>query len=268
MHPQILRRWQRSDKTGYKTDSKIGKNTAKNHNKTGTGKNRAALGGSNPFAAVLLRIIKTIYTIVALIIVIIAGGMIYTYKIVQPREVRASEAIFPGETYFMNGDFRTALEGNAYGFEGFEALADQYGNTKAGKLAKAYAGLCCAQLDSFEVAAKYLAKFKGKDQMASPSVLGALASCYANMDQLDKAVSTYKKAAKKAGNNLLSPYYYFQAALVYEALEKPEEALKLYKKIKVKYPESVEGQEADLIHLEFQTNKVFKSYNVFQTKIE
>jgi len=188
---------------------------------------------------------KTIYTIVALIIVIIAGGMIYTYKIVQPREVRASEAIFPGETYFMNGDFRTALEGNAYGFEGFEALADQYGNTKAGKLAKAYAGLCCAQLDSFEVAAKYLAKFKGKDQMASPSVLGALASCYANMDQLDKAVSTYKKAAKKAGNNLLSPYYYFQAALVYEALEKPEEALKLYKKIKVKYPESVEGQEAD-----------------------
>ncbi|HBA12572.1 MAG TPA: hypothetical protein DCW98_01170 [Bacteroidales bacterium] len=188
---------------------------------------------------------KTIYTIVALIIVIIAGGMIYTYKIVQPREVRASEAIFPGETYFMNGDFRTALEGNAYGFEGFEALSGQYGNTKAGKLAKAYAGLCCAQLDSFEVAAKYLAKFKGKDQMASPSVLGALASCYANMDQLDKAVSTYKKAAKKAGNNLLSPYYYFQAALVYEALEKPEEALKLYKKIKVKYPESVEGQKAD-----------------------
>ena len=60
---------------------------------------------------------KTIYTIVALIIVIIAGGMIYTYKIVQPREVRASEAIFPGETYFMNGDFRTALEGNAYGTE-------------------------------------------------------------------------------------------------------------------------------------------------------
>ena len=188
---------------------------------------------------------KTIYAIVILIIVIIAGGMLYNSKVIQPRELKASEAIFPGETYFLNGDFRTALQGDAYGYEGFEALADEYSRTKAGKLAAAYAGLCCAQLDSFEVASKYLDKFNGKDQMASPTIMGALANCYANMDQLDKAVATFEKAAKKAGNNLLSPYYYFQAALIYESLDKPEQALKLYKMIKVKYPESVEGQEAD-----------------------
>ncbi|MCQ2073471.1 MAG: hypothetical protein MJY96_10175, partial [Bacteroidaceae bacterium] len=75
---------------------------------------------------------KTIFGILIAIIVVIAGGMLYKSKVVEPRELRASEAIFPGENYFMNGDYKSALEGDAYGFEGFEALSDQYSNTKAG----------------------------------------------------------------------------------------------------------------------------------------
>ncbi|MCQ2065681.1 MAG: hypothetical protein MJY66_07465 [Bacteroidaceae bacterium] len=188
---------------------------------------------------------KTIFAVLAAIIILVAGGMLYSSKVVAPRELKASEALYPGERYFLDGDFQTALNGDAYGYDGFEAIADQYGRTKAGKLANAYAGLCCAQLDSFEVAAKYLAKFKGKDQMASPSVLGALAACYANMEQYDKAAATYESAAKKADNNLLSPYFYFQAALIYESQEKAAQALKLYQLIKTGYPESVEGQQAE-----------------------
>ena len=188
---------------------------------------------------------KTIFGILIAIIVIIAGGMLYNAKVVQPRETRAAEAIFPGETYFINGDYSTALNGDAYGFEGFESLAGQFRSTKTGKLANLYAGLCYAQLDSMEVAEKYLSKFNGKDQMVSPAALGALANCYATAGNVSKAASTFEKAAKKANNNLLSPYYYFQAALMYESLEKPAQALKLYKMIKAKYPESTEGIEAD-----------------------
>ncbi len=188
---------------------------------------------------------KTMLGVLIAIIVIIAGGMYYKAKIVGPREVKASEALFPGENYFMNGDFETALKGDAADYIGFEQIAKEYGNTKAGKLANAYAGLCCAQLDSFEVAVKYLSKFKGNDQMAGPSILGALADCYASMDQPDKAASTFLKAAKKADNNLLTPYYLFQAGLIYESMEKPEQALKLYNRIKIEYPASNEATDIE-----------------------
>jgi len=188
---------------------------------------------------------KTIFGCLIAIIVIIAGGMLYNTKVAQPRQIKAAEAIFPGETYFINGDYSTALNGDAYGFEGFEELSKQFKGTKANKLANLYAGLCYAQLDSMEVAEKYLAKFNGKDQMVAPAALGALANCYAKAGQNSKAAATFEKAAKKADNNLLSPYYYFQAGLIYEAMDKPAQALKTYKMIKAKYPESIEGQDID-----------------------
>ncbi len=188
---------------------------------------------------------KTIFGCLIAIIVIIAGGMLYNAKVAQPRQIKAAEAIFPGETYFANGDYSTALNGDAYGFDGFEALAKQYKSTKAGKLAGLYAGLCYAQLDSMDIAQKYLEKFSGDDQMVAPSAMGALANCYATNGQVSKAASTFEKAAKKANNNLLSPYFYLQAGILYESLDKPAQALKLYKMIKVKYPESNESQEID-----------------------
>ena len=188
---------------------------------------------------------KTIFSCLIAIIVIIAGGMLYNAKVAQPRQIKAADAIFPGETYFANGDYSTALNGDAYGFDGFEALAKQYKSTKAGKLAGLYAGLCYAQLDSMDIAQKYLEKFSGDDQMVAPSAMGALANCYATNGQVSKAASTFEKAAKKANNNLLSPYFYLQAGILYESLDKPAQALKLYKMIKVKYPESNESQEID-----------------------
>ena len=188
---------------------------------------------------------KTIFSCLIAIIVIIAGGMLYNAKVAQPRQIKAAEALFPGETYFANGDYSTALNGDAYGFDGFEALAKQYKSTKAGKLACLYAGLCYAQLDSMDIAQKYLEKFSGDDQMVAPSAMGALANCYATNGQVSKAASTFEKAAKKANNNLLSPYFYLQAGILYESLDKPAHALKLYKMIKVKYPESNESQEID-----------------------
>jgi hypothetical protein len=188
---------------------------------------------------------KTIFGCLIAIIVIIAGGMLYNAKVVQPRQIKAAEAIFPGESYFANGDYQTALNGDAYGFEGFEELTSQYQSTKAGKLANLYAGLCYAQLDSMELAEKYLSKFSGNDQMVSPAALGALANVYASLDKVSKAAATFEKAAKKADNNLLSPYYYLQAGIMYESLGKNAQALKLYKTIKAKYPESNEGQEIE-----------------------
>ncbi len=178
---------------------------------------------------------------VCALILLVVGVSLYKTKVVEPRENKVAEYIFPGETYFMAGDYKMALEGDGQSFPGFIDIADNYSGTKAGKLAGAYAGLCLAQLDSCDLAIKYLSKFNGKDQMVAPAVLGALADCYASTDQLSKAAATFEKAAGKADNGLLTPYYMFQAGLIYEAMEQPAQALKLYQTIKTKYPASQEA---------------------------
>lgn len=55
-------------------------------------------------------------------------------------------------------------------------MAEQFSGTKAANLAKAYAGLCYAQLGQYDEAIKYLTEFDGKDQMVGPAVLAAAAT--------------------------------------------------------------------------------------------
>lgn len=188
---------------------------------------------------------NTIFTVLTAIVILIAGGMLYKSKVVIPRENKASEYLFPGENYFRNGEYQLALEGDAYDYLGFIEIADNYSSTKAGNLAKAYAGICFAKLDSFDIAIDYLSKFKGKDQMVTPAVLGTLADCFASTNQPSKAAETFVKAAKKADNNLLSPYYLFQAGLLYEAMEKSSQAIDMYNRIKKEYPGSIQALDAE-----------------------
>ncbi len=190
---------------------------------------------------------KTILYGVVGIIVVAAAIICYVQFIKNPRELKASEAIAQCETLFQSSAYDKALEGDGQGCLGFLKVADEYSSTKAGNLAKLYAGLCYAQLEKWEEAAKMLESFKLQDDaMISPAALGALGNVYANLGQNDKAIKTLLKAAKTADNNSLSPTYLIQAGELYEAEGKPAEALKLYNEVKTKYVNSMAVQQQDI----------------------
>ncbi|MBQ7443796.1 MAG: tetratricopeptide repeat protein [Bacteroidaceae bacterium] len=160
----------------------------------------------------------------------------------------ASEALFPCETYFTEGNYDKALNGDGAACVGFLKVADEYGSTKAGNLARLYAGICLAQTEKYDEAAKQLEQFDMKDDaMVSPAALGLLGNVYVSIGQKDKAIETLKKAAKRADNPSLSPTFLVQAGQLYEADGKKDEALKLYKQVKEQYPTSmvVQMQEID-----------------------
>ena len=188
---------------------------------------------------------KTITAIVCAVVVLVVAGMLVSTYVVKPREQKAAEALFAGERYFQNGDYETAINGDQYEYAGFEAVADQYGCTKAGKLAKVYAGLSFAHLGRYEEAIPMLESFKGKDAMVAPSVLAALGNCYAQVGDEAKAASTLVKAAQLADNNLLSPAYLIQAGQIYEKLGKNADALKVYQEVKNKYYGSMQSMDID-----------------------
>ena len=176
--------------------------------------------------------------------IIIAALLIHQFYIV-PRNNKANESLFAAQELFMNGEYEKALNGDAQNM-GFLAVADEFGSTKAGNLAHLYAGLCYAQTDKYQDAIDQLEKFSGcGDDMVSPSVIGTIGNCYAELGQNEKAVEMLVKAAKKADNNTLSPLYLIQAGQIYESLNQNDKALDCYTQIKTKYQQSMQYNEID-----------------------
>ena len=204
--------------------------------------------------AFFMRYKKAILIAVAAIIVVIAGVFLYISQISGPREEKASTALSKGQTYFNNEMFEQAVNGDGAGFVGFAKLADEYSGTKAGNLANLYAGLCYANLGKWAEAQKSLDAFSTEDdQMISPASQAALGDAYAHLNQLDKAVDAFKKAADMADskaeddtNNSLSPIFLIKAGEVLENQGKKDEALKIYQDIKKKYVNSMLVQSAEI----------------------
>ena len=181
-----------------------------------------------------------------LAIVIIVSAIIgVRHFYVLPRENKAQAEMYKGVFYFEKDSFQLALQGNGADFIGFKAIADEYSSTKAGNLAAAYSGLSLYNLGKYDEAIKYLNDFDGTDQMVGPAVLAAAGNCYAQLDQLDKAVSSLLKAADKADSNTLSPIYLLQAGEILVKQGKAEEAIKAYTTIKDKYFQSYQAMDID-----------------------
>ena len=182
---------------------------------------------------------------VVAVIIIVAGFIMYKNLYAEPREEKAQAALFKGQEYFEQDAFEQALNGDSIGYAGFLKVADDYSGTKAANLAKAYAGICYAQLGKYEDAVKMLDSFDGSDQMVVPAILGATGNCYAQLGQLDKAASTLLSAADKADNNTLSPIFLLQAGEILVKQGKYDDAVNAYTKIKDKYFQSYQAMDID-----------------------
>lgn len=198
---------------------------------------------------------KVIFIVVAALVIIVAGTILYNNYVAVPYEQEASTALAKGQEYMNMEQYDKALKGDGAGFAGFLKIADDYSGTDAGNLAKLYAGLCYAhqQKPDWKAALKYVEDFStSDDQLISPASQMALGDIYANNDQLDKAVESFKKAAQmadsKAEDNLnasISPLALKKAGVILESQGKKEEALKIYNEIREKYVNSPVFQEID-----------------------
>jgi len=199
----------------------------------------------NKHEAFFLKYQKQIIGAVVALVVIVAACILYHTYVAVPNAEKANTALAKGQEYFAAEQFDKALNGDSTGFVGFAKLAGEYGGD-AGNLANLYTGLCYAKLGKWQEAVSFIEKFDPKDdQMISPAALGALGNAYAHIEQLDKAVSTLKKAAEKADNNSLSPTFLIQAGEILESQGKKDEALKLYQTVKDKYYNSMQYQTID-----------------------
>lgn len=188
---------------------------------------------------------KRILIAIIAVVIIIAGFMGYKHYISEPREVNASTAIAQSEAYFAQKNYDLALNGDSINNMGFLKAIQEFNGTKAGNLAKAYAGICYAQLKKYQEAIDMLSDFEADDDMISPSTIGIMGDCYVELGQLDNAVNAFEKAAERADNDAVSPVCLMKAGLVYEKQGKFADAENVYKTIKTDYSLSMQAATID-----------------------
>lgn len=173
---------------------------------------------------------KVLTIVLCAILLVIAIWLLVDNLYIAPKEEKANELIVTSQTYFQNGDYEKAVNGDSV-FGGFVALNKEYGFTKSGKLAAAYAGLSFYKMGNYDQALEYLAKFNGKDDVLKYTVLGTMGDCYAQKGDAKKAIDYFLKASK-SDNILVAPVYKVKAGIAYESLGEYGKALDLYNEVK------------------------------------
>jgi tetratricopeptide (TPR) repeat protein len=188
---------------------------------------------------------KTLLYGIGTIAVIVGIILAYHYGYAIPQNERATLAIFKGEQYFERDSFALALNGNDLDYEGFDAIIDQYGRTKSGNLARAYAGICYYKLGDPQTAIKRLKSFRGSDSQLAPVMIGLIGDCYISTGEIEEGIRYFEKAASNADSEIFSPIYLKKAGLAYESLNQYKNAIKAYTDIKEKYNRSMEAMDID-----------------------
>ena len=182
--------------------------------------------------------------IVVAILVVVVGYFGYKYLYLAPKEKTAAGEMFHAQRYFEMDSLTTALNGDGQ-HAGMLEIADSYSATKSGKLANYYAGLAYLHMGDFEEAVRYIKKFNTKDPVLFVLSNQALGDAYLEMDQTEKAVAAYAKAASKYANETLTPGVLMRQAMVHEMLQQYEKALQTYQQIRRRFPMSREASDID-----------------------
>jgi tetratricopeptide (TPR) repeat protein len=178
--------------------------------------------------------------IIAMVLIYFAYQKLY----LAPREITAANQMYVAQDFWTKKQWDKAINGDA-GYPGFEKIISEYSNTKSANLAYFYLGVAYLNKGEYRKAIDNLTNYRGSDGMVAAEALGSTGDAYTELKDYDKAATYFKKAADKAKNKFLSPFYLKKLGLVYEAQNDNKSASETYKKIKSDYPESTEAQSMD-----------------------
>lgn len=193
---------------------------------------------------------KLIIGVIALLLLAVGGWYCYNHYVVEPNKTDAQKAIFEAQYRFEeeNPDYELILNGDANG-AGLLEVIEQYGSTPAGNLAKHYAGVCYLHLGDLDNAAKYLAQYSPVKNSIPAEVInaqnyGLQGDVAVEAGDLEKAVKFFDKAVNASDNSYTAPLYLYKKGLALKALNKSDEAVKVFNKILNDYPASPNAMDA------------------------
>ena len=187
---------------------------------------------------------KIIIIIIVSLVALVLGYFGIKQFYIKPQEAKVHAEMFYAEKYFELDSLDLALNGDGE-HVGFLEVIDNYGITKASNLAKYYTGIIYLKKGQFQEAINYLEDYDVDDQIIGSIATSSIGDAYMEMNNLDKALEYYLKAADQNINNFTSPQCLMKAGFVYEEKGDWTSALKTYERIKKEFFKSQESREID-----------------------
>jgi tetratricopeptide (TPR) repeat protein len=198
---------------------------------------------------------KIVTAVIGGVLILTVAYLFYDRYIVEPKEEDAAkESITAQENFAKALDaqdkktkdslFNLSLNGSEGKF-GFLKIADKYSGTDAANLANYSAGMAYLNLGENQKAIKHLENFSANDEILLPLSKGAIGDAFAQLNQNDRALEYYEKAAKAADNGTSTPRFLYKAGQMAFVLGKKDLAHKYFSEIKDKYDTSAEGRNID-----------------------
>jgi tetratricopeptide (TPR) repeat protein len=167
----------------------------------------------------------------------------FGYSYFQGQNEEAQVEMFPAVFYFEKDSLDLALNGDGSSL-GFVDIIEDYSYTKAGNLAKFYAGACNLKLGNFEEAIDYLDGFSGGDVFVQARAYCMMGDAYTELDDTKNAISNYEKASDYKPNKSFTPMYLMKLGLAYETANRWEDAARAYGRLVKEFPTAAEINDA------------------------
>jgi len=200
---------------------------------------------------------------VALIVAVVAGGILLGLSSFRTQRLRSSEQAFgaaletyqaPVESELAEGAerptgpvFRTAEEKHRKAAAAFDGVARQWPSLAAGRRARYYAALCrieLGDLPSARTALTEIAAAKAESPLDAALARLALAEVEHRGGQLDKAIDSFRQMADDSALPLPRDYALMRLGASLEEARRLQEAGASYRRVVDEFPQSVYAAEA------------------------
>ena len=173
------------------------------------------------------------------IVVIFLGVLGYFFYLGNQSDL-ADEALGSVLPLYESGQYQEALDGTAE-TPGLLEVADEYGATDAGNLARFYAASALFQLERYDEARDFFAAYDGDDDLLGASALAGEAAVVEIGGDHAAAARLYERAAETYESAATAPAYYLDAARNYEAAGDYDAARAAYEAIEETYADAPEA---------------------------
>jgi TolA-binding protein len=171
----------------------------------------------------------------------------------KSQDTDAQEALFSSFYAFESDSLKQALNGTG-GNPGLLSVADDYGMTDAGNIAKFVGGVALLKQGQFDNAIERLKDFSSKDLLVQARAYSLIGDAYMEKKNTEEAVSYYKKAVDYKPNMYFTPTYMMKLANAYETAKNNTEAIETYTKLINEFPNSAEVINAKKFKAKLEAN--------------
>ncbi|MEX0608203.1 MAG: tetratricopeptide repeat protein [Balneolaceae bacterium] len=177
--------------------------------------------------------------------IVIVGALVGYSFYSSAQEAEAQELLAVAETYYSQGDYENALNGDEFELTyGFSQIANDFSGTNAGNIANYYASVSSFKLGNSEDALMYINRFDVPDGILGVGPIAFHANLLRVNGDHQKAAEKYLDAANWSVNATTTPFNLLKSARAYYNAEDFDRADEIASQIINEYPTSAELAES------------------------